>query len=83
MIMPTSWAPSKWIKPKHVSFVWVLPSANVIGIVPCNNRPIGKAFRMGSSRNPLNPVSTMAVKGNLVPSGPETSMAIVGLPEAL
>jgi len=38
---------------------------------------------MGSNRNPLNPVSTMAVNFVGFVTGPETAMSITGEPELL
>jgi hypothetical protein len=65
MMIPASCFPSKLISPRHVNLVCVLPSANVIGVVPRNSKPIGKASRMGMRRKPLKPVSTIAVRGTL------------------
>lgn len=43
IIRPTCSSPSKCTIPRHVSFVCVVPSARVMGTVPCNINPTGKA----------------------------------------
>jgi hypothetical protein len=83
IIRPTSDLPSKCNFPRHVSFVWVLPSAKVIGVVPLKMRPTGNASRIGSNRNPLNPVSIMAVNFVGLVTGPETEISMMGDPELL
>jgi hypothetical protein len=46
-------------------------------------RPTGNASRMGSNRNPLKPVSIMAVNFVGFVTGPETEISIMGEPELL
>ncbi len=83
IIRPTLDLPLKCTSPRHVSFVWLVPSAKVIGIVPLKISPTGNASSSGRSKKPLNPVSTIAVNFVGFVTGPETAISITGEPELL